>query len=519
MGSTFVGCLRFGLWSVLLILQYTLARSKCASNIKYRTLDGKCNNLFRPKWGAVRTPMFQKFTPVYPSPNAVNPRLVSNIVCKEPFSIPNRRKMSELVTFFGQFLDHTFTDINMSNVQWPIPIPPNDPVFKRGTIPFFRSVKLTDQSGDRKAPMNTITSFIDASSVYGSNEATSNKLRLHKGGRLRLVNNLLPRNNAGFFQAGDHRVNENPSLIAIHTLFAREHNRVAAEVAKVYPERSDDFIFSLTRHIVAAEMQAVVYYEFIPAVLGQKLPPYNGYNPNKIGAISVEFSTAAFRVGHTLVNSFVTSISKGNTVRRRRLRNAFFKPNAFLEDTMDGLFRGMVHVKAAEIDNGVVSELRDALFTAESPMKLDLVALNIQRGRDHGMPSYNVLRQIFGLPRAKQFSDITNNPVLQKKLKNSYGSVNKVDAWVGGICEEHSYGSVGNLFGRIWIEQFMRLRDGDRFYFEKRGLFTDHQLCSIPTLESLLGSHNRLGHIMKRIILQNTGLHREDIPKSPFFAK
>lgn len=462
--------------------------------------------------------MYQRFPPVKLSKNLVNPRVVSNSICREPFAKPNQRGMSELVTFFGQFLDHTITETEHSKTKWPIEVPANDPVFKGGSIPLFRTVKVKDHSGRFEAPMNKLASFIDASSVYGSSEDISNKLRLHKGGRLRLNNNFLRRDEDGFFISGDDRVNENPPLIVMHTLFAREHNRVAAEVARAYRKHSDDFIYALTRLIVAAELQAIVYYEFIPAVLGRKLPRYRGYRKDVIGASTVEFTTVGFRVGHTLVNSFVTSISNKNRVRRRRLSQTFFKPNVFIEDTMEGLLRGMTRTKAAEIDNGVVSELRNALTSATSPIKLDLVALNLQRARDHGIPSYNVLRKRFGMHRAKYFSHITRNRVLQKRLKNTFGTVDKVDAWAGGICESHVYGSLGPLFARIWIDQFMRLRDGDRFYFEKSGVFSKYELRSIPTLKLLLGKRNRLGKIMHLIIRRNTRLSRRDVPRNPFFV-
>jgi len=53
---------------------------------------------------------------------------------------------------------------------------------------------------------------------------------------------------------------------------------------------------------VSAEIQNIVYYEWLPA-LGLKLAPYSGYKDNIAPRIFNEFSAAAFRMGHTLINS------------------------------------------------------------------------------------------------------------------------------------------------------------------------------------------------------------------------
>lgn len=494
-------------------------RSRCMRHIRYRTFNGQCNNLYRPTWGAARTPMLLLSSPVsHRRGQLKNARAISNAICSEPFSRPNRRRMSELVTFFGQFLDHTITETDNSRTEWPIKIPANDPVFRgRGFIPLFRTVKLRAIFGKHRAPMNKLTSYIDASSIYGSDASTAQVLREGKGGRVRMVNHFLKRDAAGFFISGDDRVNENSALTALHTLFAREHNRLAGEVSRAYPRASDYYIYQLTRHIVAAEMQAIVYYEFLPAVLGFHLPSYRGYNSRVVAAATSEFTTVAFRVGHTMVNSFVTSISNGR-IRRRRLSSAFFNPKSFIEDGMDGLFCGMIRTRAAEIDNGVVSELRDLLTSSSSPIKLDLVALNIQRGRDHGIPQYNSLRKAFLLPPVTRFSQITRDKVRQRRLQRMYGSVDKIDAWIGGVCEDHAHGSLGHLFARIWYDQFTRLRDGDRHYFERPGVFNQYQIRKIPTLNRLIGSRRGLGKVMRHLIILNTGLNSNEVQRNPFFT-
>jgi hypothetical protein len=143
----------------------------------------------------------------------------------------------------------------------------------------------------------------------------------------------------------------------------------------------------------------------------------------------------------------------------------------------------------------------------------DLGAIDIQRGRDHGMPLYNDMRRAYGLPPVRSFTDITgestdqfprgltiNTPgildfvklfdingspiqlgtdaaqedavvgirrtTLAARLKAIYGDVNKVDAFVGMVSEKHVPGTeFGPLQPAIWTKQFAALRDGDRFFY------------------------------------------------------
>ncbi len=448
-----------------------------------------------------------------------NARTISNIIAREPFVRRNRRRMSELTVFFGQFLDHTVTASKATTRSMNIHIPSNDPVFRtRSFIPFKKSVQVRDLFGRGTSPLNTLTSYIDGSAVYGSNPREARRLRKFSGGKLRMVDGYLQRQSNGRFISGDSRVNENPHLTVMHTLFAREHNRVAREVRRAYPRARDSFLFELTRLICGAQLQAITYYEFIPAVMGRLLPRYRGYNPRKIGTVTNEFSTVAFRVGHTMVNPTVTSIDDDGKVKRRKLRDTFFRPDLFLRDGMDGLLRGMMRERAGEIDTSVTKEILDFLISSSSPVRLDLIALNLQRARDHGVAHYNALRAQLGLRRVRRFSDITRSRTVQKRLRAAYGSVNRIDPWVGGAAEDHVSGSLGPLFARIWKDQFLRLRDGDRFYFERRGVFTRYQIKKIPTLRRLLGPRRALGRVMRRIIIDNTDLSWDEVKHRPFFV-
>ena len=501
-------------------------RRQCRAiqNDQFRTQDGTCNNIRSPNQGSAEEPLLIIARP-RPSLSSglrrPNPRTISNIVCDEPVPIPNDRKMSELVTFFGQFLDHTVTLVPVNGPEEPRPeplnidIPAGDLIFTEPSsyIPFFRSVRL------RGAPFNELTSYIDASSVYGVGEDEARNLRELKGGRLRLPNNFLPQDDKGQFEAGDRRASENGNLAAVHTIFAREHNTVAAEVAEAFPAFNDEQIYQLARHIISAEIQAIVYHEFIPALTGSKLAPFTRYNPRVRAVVSNVFSTAAFRVGHTLLNTTVTSIAADGTVRNRALRESFFSPKAFFEDTLDGLFRGMMSGFAAEVDNGITGEVRNFLIDEpKSDERLDLPALNIQRGRDHRLPVCNAVRRQFGLAPFTSFSQMSSNPDVVDRLSRAYENVNQVETWICGICEDHAPGSsLGALFNTIVRSEFTRLRDGDRFYFERPGYFTREQRQKVATIRKLVGSNNELGSIMKMVIARNSGIALSDI-NNPFFV-
>ncbi|KAG0710077.1 Peroxidasin [Chionoecetes opilio] len=128
--------------------------------------------------------------------------------------------------------------------------------------------------------MNQITAFIDASNVYGSSVKESAELRAFSGGLLKVNNerqHLLPpkpsecKDSAGqkyCFKAGDSRVNEQPQLAVMHTLWMRQHNRLARELASLNPGWKDEIIFQEARRIVAAQMQHITYNEYLPIIFG-----------------------------------------------------------------------------------------------------------------------------------------------------------------------------------------------------------------------------------------------------------
>ncbi len=116
------------------------------------------------------------------------------------------------------------------------------------------------------------------------------------------------------------------------------------------------------------------------------------------------------------------------------------------------------------------------------------------------------MRQAYGLPRVTDFTQITSDGSVQAALRATYGNVNNIDAWVGGLAEQHLPGSsLGPLFSRIIANQFSRLRDGDRFWFEN--VFRGPQLNALEhtTLASIIRANTSLTNLQPDVFLYFSG--------------
>lgn len=499
------------------------------SALGFRSIDGTGNNVANPTWGSDGTDLLRTVPAQYAdgisTPSGADrpsARAVSNAVSDHPEEdIKNDRNLSNFAYAWGQFIDH---DLDLTTTATPrqalnITVPQGDPSFDptgTGTqvIPLGRSTSdpaTGTGANNPRQQVNSISGFLDGSMVYGSDASRAAALRTFSGGKLKTSSgNLLPLNTDGLpnlnethqtadaqlFLAGDVRANENIELTALQTLFMREHNRVADTIAAASPQLGDEQIYQQAKAYVNAEIQAITYNEFLPALLGPGAPSPNGhYNPNVNPGIANEFSTAAFRLGHSMLGNDVEFLSdQGATVRDPiALKDAFYNPNLVKATGVDPILKYLASDNAEEIDTKVVGSLRNFLFGQPGQGGLDLPALNIQRGRDHGLADYNTTRVAYGLPKANSFADITSDTVLQQKLKDVYGSVDKIDLWVGGLAENHiPGGSVGPTFTRIIANQFSRTRDGDRYWYQN-----EYSGSTLNTLQ-----HTSLSEIIKR----DTGL-------------
>jgi len=463
--------------------------------LEFRSIDGRDNNLQNPDWGAAETAMLRVFTAAYGDGSSTpagagrpSARAISNTVAAQAASIPSPRRASDFVWQWGQFLDHDLVETPLADPAEPfdIAVPLGDPWFDPNQMG-GELIRL-DRSGYHvvqgvRQQVNAITAWIDASNVYGSDEVRTAALRTLDGtGRLRTsAGDMLPFNTAGlpnapdpsptFFLAGDVRANEQVGLAAMHTLFVREHNVWAGVVRAALPALDGDEVFELARVMVGAEMQAITYREFLPLLIGRNaLSDYDGYRPHQEPGIANAFATAAYRVGHTMLSPQLLRLDANglpHALGPLPLANAFFDPQALLATGLDPVLRGLAQQRAQAIDPYVVDDVRNFLFGQPGSGGFDLAALNIQRGRDHGLPSYNELRQQAGRPKAHDWHDVSNDPQVVARLSQAYASVDDVDAWVGLLAERPAHHAlVGRTLRAILRDQFERLRDGDRFWYE-----------------------------------------------------
>ncbi|KAF7479325.1 Hypothetical predicted protein [Marmota monax] len=485
---------------------------KCSN--KYRTITGRCNNKKRPWLGASNQALARWLPAEYEDrlslPFGWTPgkkrngfllplvRAVSNQIVR----FPNERLASDrgralMFMQWGQFIDHdldfspesparvSFTagvDCEKTCAQlppcFPIKIPPNDPRIKnqRDCIPFFRSAPSCPQNRNKvRNQINALTSFVDASMVYGSEVSLGLRLRnrtnylgllavnqrFQDNGRALLPFDnlhddpcLLTNRSARIpcFLAGDSRSSETPKLASMHTLFVREHNRLATELRRLNPRWSGDKLYNEARKIVGAMVQIITYRDFLPLVLGKArarrtLGSYRGYCSNVDPRVANVF-TLAFRFGHTMLQPFMFRL--------------------------DSRYR-------ASAPNSRVP-LSSAFFASWRIVH----------------EGYNAWRRFCGLSQPRnlaQLGRVLKNHDLARKFLNLYGTPDNIDIWIGAIAEPLLPGArVGPLLACLFENQFRRARDGDRFWWQKWGVFTKRQRRALSRIS------------LSRIICDNTGI-------------
>jgi len=396
-------------------------------------------------------------------------RDISNAVSATTGSRGNKADASDIFWLWGQFLDHDIDLSKTSDTVMEIPVPEGDSTFEPGSALEAKRSKTRDNVFGVAQQINEITALIDGSNIYGSDTETTDSLRTMSGGRLIVqADGSLPSDERGFYRAGDERVNENIGLTSMHTLFAREHNRLADEFKADNPCWSDDRIFDAARARVTAQLQSITVNEFLPVLLGgDGLGAYSGPVAGLDAQVSNSFAAAAYRFGHSMVSDrIVPRDAEGEPMEALALKDAFFNPGQFEETGIDAIFRGLSSTEAQAMDTEIVDSLRNFVLDGPNSPRLDLAALNIQRGRDHGLPTLNEAREAFGFAPITSFDDPAFRDGAGARLASVYDSPDQIDLWVGLLAEKPTGDAlVGPTQEVILRDQFTRLRDGDAGWY------------------------------------------------------
>ncbi|GAV03930.1 hypothetical protein RvY_14293-2 [Ramazzottius varieornatus] len=547
-----------------------LPSTACENVAPFRNITGLCNNAQNAFWGATYSP-FTRFLPHHyadavkeirksaANTSLPNPRYVSSSI---HWQLPGTHShVTQMLTTWAQFIDQDLSFIGsyFGTVNQNTPTPDMMPVnccsvaladrhpeclaievdnadiftgiADLGCMDYVRSA-IVPKMGCALGPrdqVNQATHFLDGSTIYGSTDQDVSRLREFDGGRLWTTEfengkSLLPEQtnssdcrpaqdkSINCFDSGSVRVNENLPMAVIYTLFAREHNRLAQQLASLNRHWDDEQLYQNARKIVIAEIQHITFNEFLPLVLGREQVErynvqlvdhgfYRGYSIDSNPGITNEFATASFKFWHTLMDNRTEFIDRRGRASFKPLNTQWYQPyDLYFAGVFDGTIQGLSVQPARPGDQSITSALTaEWLQVVNSTGRgLDLAAITIQQGRDHGLRSYNTWREACGLLKAKNFDDLrdTISTANIDILKAVYGSVDDIDLYTGGLSEVHTSGAVvGPVFRCIIAKQFHNIRRSDRYWYENdmpETGFTKEQLNEIR------------GTTLARIVCQNS---------------
>ncbi|KAI2800768.1 hypothetical protein BLOT_012340 [Blomia tropicalis] len=481
---------------------------------------------------------------VLPSPRSITQFLMPDIMVPDP-------NLSGMNMAWGQFMVHdAFRTIQNLGLAINCCLIPNATVHPEcapitnfrpdeATTAFnnqqclntVRSIACNTCSLGPRDQLNVATQVLDLSNLYGGNLIDDSlTLRSFKFGMLRgsldlMGNDTLPvrrlpkeqdtldltpcneplsNPQLTCYHTGDGiRGNQQPGINALHIVLRRRHNQHAKALAIINPHWDDEILFQEARRILIAETTKIHFSEYMPSILGDKLTKYfdlnvksDGYtkydptiDPSTIQAAAV----ASLRMGHSQVFSVFNVLNSGRQPSYSfLLRNKFFEMSDIWAGNAHGVLRGLITEPNNDPDQFVVTDVKDFLFfNPRNPQIVDLPAININRGREHGVPAYIYFLEYCTGAKINSWHDLSRFIPMEriKELQTVYSDYRDVDLFVGGLSETKAFGSIlGPTFGCLNGIQFHHWKFGDRFYFEhggEAGSFTIEQLNSIRQTFSL----------------------------------
>ncbi|CAG8454369.1 2143_t:CDS:10 [Diversispora eburnea] len=393
---------------------------------EYRSLDGTDNNLKNPDTGSINQPLLRTDEPnFYDSSEQTTgqlpmPRCISDRTTGIQMKIDDRFKID--------FREKFKSKRNASHMTY---------------LPMNRT--WHSYNGPKAKTINEVTSFLDGSSLYGSNSTKLNTELRDPNDMCKMLLDYeseyaedledaklgyLPKDSNGKYLVGyAPRRGGNIFTNFFQIIFLREHNRRCNDLRSWYGNSWDDEkYFQEARKWVIALLQRTTFMEYLPTILGNPLETYKGYNPDLTPGIQTFFSAATFR--------------------------------------------------QEEVDIFYADSMRS--FRPSSTVN-DIASIDLFRGRDQGLPKYNQARVNFGFTKANSWSDITNNTEVQERLNATYSNIDQVEVMVGGLAEDHiSESNFGPLFLKNMIEQWTLIRDSDRFFYKSSDAgFNDSEILEV----------------------------------------
>jgi len=312
-----------------------------------------------------------------------------------------------------------------------------------------------------------------------------------------------------YFSAGEQRANNNLGLITLQLLFFREHNRLATALAASNPTWTDEQLFQTARKLNIAQYQHFIFDEWLESLLGPnyEAKDYKGYKPSVSPnpTISMMFPATAFAFGHTSVDNYQLIDANFTYV----YGSAFLSTVPLVGQTAGpvvtaagvsvyaknpgNVVRSLVYSKSAKTDlivNEVLRTIPFPDFSDPNSVGIDTAALTIMDSYLAGIPNYATIREQWLNPKnpgsgssvlygkggcyegttvdpIQCFKRITNDDTTAAVLQTVFKKVNKLDPFVGLLAEPVEDGHyLGKTLRNIIGSEFLRLRDGDRFYFE-----------------------------------------------------
>ncbi|XP_063594503.1 peroxidase-like [Penaeus indicus] len=494
--------------------------SLCNDFLHYRSSNGTCNNLHKSSWGVAYKP-YRRLAGYEYGDGISIPRKASNagelpnahLVSRTVDRLPSFSSSSSyLHKLFGLFvtLDLAATPLvaaaknetisccqkSRDNVTAivnskcaSVSISAMDTFFSefdQQCMEVVRSAPAPKCEFGPREQMNVATAYLDASTVYGSDQHTINSRRTFNKGHLHVTV-------TGESVDSQYLISQKTGALVkvIYHMFTRYHNNIADRLKNTNVHWDDEKLFQESRRIVVAQLQQVVYNEYLPKVLGpqamteHQLTPLTGaqrredYSASKTIATSSEFETASLHLSQSQSPDQLELVDSSGKVTEIDMSSATLGES--LELAPADVLRSV-----SWQDAGTLTFTKEITATLSGEaVGIDLLALNIQRGREHGLAGYTAVQAACKINDINTFADLSNSmdQNVIDRLKSVYNDVRDIDLLIGGAFERPvPDGELGPTLTCVLAEQFSRIRQADRYWYETHvddTKFDDDQLKAL----------------------------------------